>query len=91
VPTQVLKQTADHLGTDWSERPTADNERGTQVAIGTIASGTTHDGCLFHLTPASVGLKEVLVPSVLRLQSSYIGGSMNQAAVLRVVLGPFAT
>jgi hypothetical protein len=55
VPSVILKTAAELLGRPFSASASVDDEYRDEISVG-VASGSTHDGCFFSLTPASLNL-----------------------------------
>jgi hypothetical protein len=74
---RVLERTASLLGAGFGAEPSGSDEDGQAVVLNPIASGATHDGCLFHLEPVSPELKGALLQAVLELHSAYLDSTVE--------------
>ena len=81
-PREVLEHLAGALGADLHGRPSDTDEYGEEIALGSMASGSSHDGCFFALSPSSTRLKRAVVASVLDLHATYLDRQVDWSGVL---------
>ena len=86
VPFHVLKQSEAALEVPLTSCPSAEDEYGEDIELGTIARGGTHDDCFFWLEPASTSVKQTILESVFHQHSFYLGRDVDWAAVRQSVL-----
>jgi hypothetical protein len=91
LPHAVLVRAAAALGTELTTRPSEADEHGEDIAMGTFASGSTHDDCFFELHPTSPELKRALLLATLELHEEYLGIAVDWSAVLPAILERFAS
>jgi hypothetical protein len=85
----VLSHAAHVLGTALASRPSETDEDGQHIALGTLASGATHDDCFVELHPASPALKRALLVATLDLHGAYLGMAVDWSEVLPTLLARF--
>src|SRR5947209_10462162 len=86
LPRPCLESAARLLGCNLTARPSATDEYGEEIALGTFASGWTHDDCFFQLLPVSPKLKEALLESLLELHARYLGRDVDWTRVVPALL-----
>jgi hypothetical protein len=91
LPPSVLVRAAAALGTDLISRPSEADEYGQDIALGSLASGTTHDGCFVELRPTSPALKHALLVATLGLHEVYLGIAVDWTTVLPALIERFAS
>jgi len=91
LPLSALTRAADALGTDLSSRPSEADEYGEDIALGSLASGATHDGCFVELHPTSPALKRALLVATLELHEALPRHRVDWSPVVPALIERFAS